>query len=106
MDTPNNNVSEGFSSQNPSSKNVPMGVLAYIGPLVIVSFIVAKGDSFVKFHIKQGLILFVIEAVVWVLGMFLSPLWFLLNIINLVALVFSIVGIVNVGQGKEKEGKG
>ena len=34
-----------------------MAVLSYIGPLVIVSYIVANNDPFVKFHIKQGLVL-------------------------------------------------
>lgn len=85
------------------SRNTLMGILAYIGPLVIVSYITAKDDPFVKFHIKQGLVLLVIEIAVWILSsMFwvLFPLW---QIINVVALVFSILGIVNVVQGKEKE---
>jgi uncharacterized membrane protein len=103
MDTPNNNVSDGFSTQQASGKNVPMGVLAYLGPLVIVSYIIAKGDSFVKFHIKQGLVIFVVEAAVWILGMFLHPLWFLLSLINLASLVFAVIGIINVVNGREKE---
>jgi hypothetical protein len=55
METPQNAASQD---------NKLMGILAYIGPLIIVSYLVAKDDPFVKFHIKQGLVLFVIEIAV------------------------------------------
>ena len=82
-------------------KNVLMAILAYLGPLVLVSYIVAKTDPFVKFHIQQGLVLFVIEVVVWLIGMFLWQLWELLNLIDLAVLVLAIIGIVYAAQGKE-----
>ena len=84
-------------------KNVPMGVLAYIGTLVIISYLVDKDDSFVKFHIKQGLVLLVIEVIVWFLGMGLWMLWPLLYLINLATIVLAIIGIINAVKGREKE---
>ncbi len=88
-------------------KNTLMGVLAYLGPLVIVSYIVAKDDPFVKFHIKQGLVLFVVEVALWVLSsmfwVMFYQFWMLYQLINLAIIVLSIIGIVNVVQGKEKE---
>src|SRR6185436_11654524 len=84
-------------------KNIAMAILSYIGPLVIVSYLTAKDDPFVKFHIKQGLVLFIIEIAVWVLSGMLWPLWMLLRLINLATLILSIVGIINASQGKEKE---
>ncbi len=85
-------------------KNTLMAVLAYIGPLVIVSYLTAKDDPFVKFHIKQGLVLFVIEVATWFLiGSMMYQLWMLVNIINLGTLVLSVLGIVNAVQGHEKE---
>lgn len=109
METANN--SPRMSSETPGgaqpqqgthgSKTL-MGVLAYIGPLVIISYIFAKDNPFVKFHIKQGLVLFVIEIIAWFLGMILWVLWPLVNIVNLVALVLAIIGIVNVAKGREK----
>lgn len=84
-------------------KNTLMGVLCYLGPLVIVSLIVAKTDPFVKYHIKQGLVLLVIEAIVYALGMFLWQFWTIYQLLNLATFILSIVGIVNVVQGKEKE---
>jgi uncharacterized membrane protein len=91
------------SSQGAPDKNVVMGVLAYLGPLVIVSYIVAKNDPFVKFHIKQGLVLLVIEAAIWILGMAMWQLWMILNIVNLGVVVLSVLGIVNTVQGKEQQ---
>lgn len=79
------------------------GILSYLGPLVIVSFLVSKHDSFVKFHIKQGFVLLAIEVIAWVLGMWMWQLWMIVNILNLGTLILSIVGIVNVIQNKEKE---
>lgn len=84
------------------NKNTAMGVLAYIGPLVIVSYVVAKDDPFVKFHIQQGLVLLVLEVAVWILSMMIWPLWMLWNIVNIAIVVLAILGIVNVVQGKEK----
>ncbi|MSU73533.1 hypothetical protein EXS56_00130 [Candidatus Kaiserbacteria bacterium] len=80
-----------------------MGVLAYLGILVVIPFLMAKNDPFVKFHIKQGLVLVIIELVVWVVGSSMGQLWMLLNLVNLATLVLSIVGIVNVIQGQQKE---
>lgn len=95
-------VEGGGVPQKTGEKNVLMAILAYIGPLVIVSYAVAKDDAFVKFHIAQGLVLFVIEAGVWVLGMMMWQLWPLFSMINLAAAVLSIIGIINAMKGKEE----
>ena len=84
-------------------KNTLMGVLCYLGPLVIIPLIVAKDDAFVKYHVKQGLVLLVIEVVVYALGMFMWQLWALYQLVNLATFILSIVGIINVVQGQEKE---
>ena len=101
----NSQVPQAPNSQTalPQGHNTAMAVLSYIGPLVIVSYLVAKNDSFVKFHIKQGLVLFVIEVIIWVVGMFLWGLWPVLQLINLATLVLAIVGIINAAQGNEKQ---
>ena len=80
-----------------------MSVLAYIGILVLIPLLVSKDNETVKFHIKQGLVLLVIEAGVWVLGMMMWSLYPLLGIIKIATLVLSIIGIVNVVQKKQAE---
>lgn len=86
-------------------QNKLMAVLAYIGPLVLVSYFTAKENPFVKFHIKQGLVLFAIEVIIWLLGMtmMMYSLYMIINLVNIVLLVLSIIGIVNAVNGKEKE---
>ncbi|MES2215790.1 MAG: hypothetical protein V4481_00655 [Patescibacteria group bacterium] len=80
-----------------------LGVLSYLGPLVIVSYLMGKDIPFIKFHAKQGLVLFGIEIIVWILGSVSFSFWMILNIVNLATLVLSIIGIINVIQHKEKE---
>jgi uncharacterized membrane protein len=98
-------------TQNPSvtvpgssvSHNTLMGVLSYLGILVIIPLLVAKDDPFVKFHAKQGLVLLGIEIVVWVVFSFVWVMWLLGNLINLGVLVLAILGIVNAVRGEQKE---
>jgi uncharacterized membrane protein len=80
-----------------------LGVLAYVGPLVVISYLIGKDIPFVKFHIKQGLIILCIEIVAWLLMTFSWRMWMFVNLIDLITLVLSILGIINVVQHKEKE---
>lgn len=86
-----------------SQENLLMGILAYIGPLILVSYLLAKDDPFVKFHIKQGLLLVIGEVAAWMLGMMFWPLFFLVQIANIFFLVLAVVGIIRAAQGQMKE---
>lgn len=99
MDTPQVPVTPPSSPNN----TTVMGVLSYLGILVIIPYLMSKDNSFVKFHVKQGIVLVVIELVLWVASGMLWGLLFLINIIQLAVFVLSIIGIVNVVQNKEKE---
>lgn len=94
-------------SPHVGQKNVLMAALSYVGPLIIISYLVAKDDPFVKFHIRQGAILFIIEVALFVItSLFWSIFWSMemfLQIINLGLLVLSVIGIINAVQSKEKE---
>ena len=81
--------------------NKLMAVLAYIGPLVIVSYIFAKENHFVKFHIKQGLILFVAEIGLWVLGMIIFMPYPFIQLVQLIIFVFIVIGVINAAKGHE-----
>ncbi len=101
-----NQTNQSASSPEPTinvNNHTLLGVLSYLGPLVIVSFLMGKDIHFVKFHVKQGLVLLAIEIIVSILGQLSISLWMLLNLVNLAVLVLSIIGIVNVVQHKEKE---
>ena len=85
-------------------RGVVMGILAYLGPLLIISYLFAKDDAFVRYHIRQGLVLLVIMGITWFVGMtpFMILLFPFVMIINLALLVLAIIGIVNVVGKKEK----
>lgn len=95
-------MEEQNAGKAPDNRTV-MGALAYLGPLVIISYLVGREDSFVKFHIKQGLVLFVIEVALWYFSSLLWGILLLGQIINIAILVLVVLGIMNVVGGKERE---
>lgn len=101
METNQNTSSTPPTSQG-SSNNTLMGILAYLGILVIIPLLVSKDNQFVKFHSKQGLVL----AIIWFIGTLLwrvSFFYFVMPIINLGCLILAIIGIINVVGGQMKE---
>ena len=87
--------------------NRAMGILAYISILVLVPIFAAKESPFARFHANQGLILFLIEVAVSIISKFLGGLFvigfiisLLMAAINVVCVVFSVLGIVNAAKGK------
>jgi fumarate reductase subunit D len=92
-----------MDDQKTSSKELNiMALLSYIGILCLIPLLTKPQDEFVKFHLKQGLVIFIGEIATmflfWILA-FLFPLWWLLN---LGWFILSIVGIVNVVKNEQK----
>ena len=80
-----------------------MAVLVYLGILIIIPFLTdAKNDPFVKFHLKQGLVLIIVE----VIAMFINVIPFLGWIVGFILWIYSVVmviiGIISVLSGKQK----
>lgn len=88
-----------------AEKNKGMAIVAYI--LFFVPLLTdAKDSPFVKFHVKQGLILFLFAVagsiissllMIVLIGALLGP------IVALASLIFLVVGIINAANGKMKE---
>ena len=96
--------------QSDIDNNKVMGVLSYLGILVIIPLLAAKESKFARFHANQGLILVIVEILAAaVLGIFSGiPLigWIFSiasSLLGLATLVLAIIGIVNVVNGKAKE---
>lgn len=111
MDGQNNPNAGENNSQNQSTNPAPtlkadnntvLAVLSYLGPLVIISYLLGKDNEFVRFHSKQGMVVFGFEIVMWVLGSMMY-LYFVMNLLNLATLILSIIGIVNAIKGEKKE---
>ena len=90
-----------------------MGVLAYLGILVLIPIIGGGNNRFVRFHASQGLTLFILEIIVgaayrgliWLLPfgfLWWTAAW-LYRLANILCLVLSIMGIANVLTGKMKQ---
>lgn len=87
-------------------KNTGMAVVAYI--LFFVPLLTdAKDDPFVKFHVKQGLVLLLAAVINWVASFILIWIpvigWLLMGAISIGLLVLWIMGILNAVQGEKKE---
>jgi uncharacterized membrane protein len=92
---PNSNSSFEFNETN------IMAALSYFGPLVIVPFLTKKDDAFVKFHIKQGIVLLIPGLFIYVFGWFLYFIYPVIVLINLCLFALAVYGIVKALQHKE-----
>jgi uncharacterized membrane protein len=95
--------SSNNSAQHHPEQKTGIALLSYIGPLILVPFLLAKDDIFVKFHIKQGLLLIIGEVAAWMLAMMFWPLFPLAQIANIFFLVLAVVGIIRAARGETKE---
>jgi uncharacterized membrane protein len=76
-----------------------MAILCYLGILVIIPILTAKEDEFVKFHIKQGLVLLIAFIISGALSRVPIVGW----LFWLATVVLMIIGIVNAASNQKKE---
>ncbi len=81
-------------------KNIGMAVVAYI-IFFIPLLTEAKNDAFVKYHVKQGFLLFITGVIVMILSWTPIIHWFSW-ILNIGLFILFIIGILNAVAGKEK----
>lgn len=95
--------------------NKIFAIFAYLGPLVLITIFGASNSKYARFHASQGINLLVCEVIysmayAVLVGVFMtiSPslghiISSILVIANIGFLLFSIIGIIDVIQGKAKE---
>jgi len=83
-------------------ENTLYAALSYVSVLSLVMLVTKKDSPFVQEHAKQGVVLFIAEIIIWIVGMAIPVLgWFIIGPIgNLLMLVASIVGFVKAVQGE------
>ena len=81
--------------------NKLMGILSYIGILVLIPIFAAKDDPFVRYHANQGLVNFIVALVAGVLTA-IPIVGIIAGLVGIVCFVFSILGIINVVKGEMK----
>ncbi|MEX2369334.1 MAG: hypothetical protein WD552_03015 [Candidatus Paceibacterota bacterium] len=79
-----------------------MGIISYLGILVIIPIIIAKDSEFAMYHANQGLILLIAEIILFGIGMIPLLGWLIAGIGWIVAVIFTILGIINAAGGKKK----
>ena len=101
---------DGADIQN----NKTMGILSYIGILVLIPIFAAKESRFARFHANQGLVLLIAQAIagtaisivaailgfIPVIGKVLAALLWL---VEPVLFIPSVLGIINAARGRAKE---
>ena len=87
-----------MGEQKDPGSNKLMAVLSYFGILVLIPLLTeSKNDPFVKFHIKQGLVL----LIAYVIGGALTWIPVIGWALGIVLFVLFIIGIINASGGKE-----
>lgn len=109
--TPKTNQQEAGAETNQTPKtstpeinhDTLMGILCYLGPLVLIPYMTSLDDAFVKFHVKQGLVLFGLEVIIYLAHtmFYFGGLYPIIMLLNLGTLLLTIIGIVNVVGRKE-----
>ncbi|MDD5252024.1 MAG: hypothetical protein PHT12_05325 [Patescibacteria group bacterium] len=87
------------------NQNTAMAVLAYILFFVPLLTGDAKKDPYVKYHTKQGLVLFLLAVALNVIDWIMPSyyLWYTINsLLSLGMLVLLVIGIVNAVNGKQQ----
>ncbi len=78
-----------------------MGAISYIGIIAVVMLLVKKDSEYVRFHAKQGTVLFIGEVVLWVLQILAWFLFFVWGLVWLVLLLASIIGFIKAFSGEK-----
>ncbi len=108
--------SQAYFDRSEVSRNKAMGVLSYIGILVLIPLIAGdKQSQYVKQHVNQGLILYILSKIIdfiegdWFWGIhsffhFGGNLFsWAFDIIDLALLILLIMGIVTACRGERRE---
>jgi uncharacterized membrane protein len=100
MEEQNQSASGENQQKKKKEKNIGMAVLAYI--IFFIPLLTdAKNDPFVKYHVKQGLILFIAGCITAAFS-WVPPIHWFSGFLNIALLILFIVGILNALSGKEK----
>lgn len=102
-DTPKEAAAAPQTTTAATENHTLLAILAYIGPLIVISYYLGKEVPFVKFHIKQGLLLIIGEVATWMVAMMIWPLFPITQIINIFLFVLAVTGIIRAARGEMRE---
>lgn len=77
--------------------------LSYFGILVLIPLLTKKENKFCMAHAKQGLALFILEIIMWIICIIPYVGWVLGGILWIIVIVFIIMGMIQAFGGKFKK---
>lgn len=88
-------------------QNKVLAIIGYLGILFLVPMLAAPKSKFAQYHARQGMVLFIAEAglyiVVWILAAFTWGIGaVLIPIVGILSLIWTILGIINAANGVTK----
>ena len=78
-----------------------LAIISYLGILCLIPILIKEEDEFVKFHAKQGLVLFIAEVATMLIAWIPIIGWIGAPILWIIWIVLAIIGIMNVAKGKK-----
>ena len=93
---------DGFSEKEKEDGKL-MAILSYVGVLSLVPYLAEKDNKWVRYHAIQGVNLFIIEVILYIIRVIPILGWIIGWLGSIVTLVISIIGIVNACNGEAKE---
>ncbi len=75
------------------------GVIAYLWILCLVPLLLKKENKFALFHAKQGLVLFICEIALWIIGIIPIIGWLISVLGSLACGILALVGIIQALMG-------
>ena len=102
----------GNSNQNDQSNTILFSILSYIGILWLIPLLVEKNDKVVRFHVNQGIVLFIFDIIGSIAVGILSAIFVFIPVISFLGVVIAslfgilcfvlmIIGIVNAANKSE-----
>jgi|AntRauTorckE6833_2_1112554.scaffolds.fasta_scaffold09266_3 uncharacterized membrane protein len=82
--------------------NTAMGILCYLGILVIIPIITAKDSKFVMYHANQGLVLLIAAVILSAISMIPFLGWLIGFFGWITVVIFAVMGIINVTNDEKK----
>lgn len=85
----------GNSNQNDQSNTILFSILSYIGILWLIPLLVEKNDKVVRFHVNQGIVLFIFDIIGSIAVGILSAIFVFIPVISFLGVVIaSLFGIL------------
>lgn len=76
--------------------------LSYLSILIIIPAFAVGKDSFVRFHLNQGLVLLIANILFGCIS-FIPHMALIGDLLNCVVLILAVMGIVSAFQGQKKK---